>query len=282
MRAAFALMFVLSQSYGLDAYAVDIDVGDRPISLPLPDGFVELTPAMSPYYEAMQAYIAPTNIRYVTLIRENDAQALGRNEAVELARYINVETEKSISASSVSPQSFAELRKVLREQSEELYAIVENKVPDMISRGNKALSEQFDADVAVELGGIVPLPIHVDTEQMLGSSTFVTVGASADGENPDSVVLAVTTLVVRVKDKVLFLYFYGHESDLDWTRAAAAEWANSILAVNPWSAAEQRTAEGTFWSRIDWNQVLEQALFAALIGGAIAFASVLYRKRKKQ
>jgi hypothetical protein len=152
----------------------------------------------------------------------------------------------------------------------------------MISRGNKALSDQFDADVAVKLGGIVPLPIHLDTEHLLGSSMYLTVGVTAEGENADSTVLAVTTLILRVKDKVLFLYFFGRESELDWTRAAAEEWANAILAANPWSVAEQRTAEGTVLSRIDWNQVMEQALFAALIGGAIAFASNLYRKRKKQ
>jgi hypothetical protein len=96
------LAVTLLQGLGLDVRALEIEVGDRPINLPLPDGFVELTPAMSPYYETMRAYIGPNNLRYATLITANDAEALLRGQDIELERYINVESENGISATSVS------------------------------------------------------------------------------------------------------------------------------------------------------------------------------------
>ena len=102
------LIFVLLLLHGvsLNASAVEVKVGDRLISVPLPDGFVELAPQMSPYYETMRAYIAPNNVRYLTLITEDKAEALLRGEDVELGRYINVESEKGISATSISSGQF--------------------------------------------------------------------------------------------------------------------------------------------------------------------------------
>lgn len=276
------LTFILLQGLGLDVRALEIEVGDRPVNLPLPDGFVELTPAMSPYYETMRAYIGPNNLRYATLITANDAEALLRGEDIDLERYINVESEKGISATSVSSAQFADFRGILRSQIDDMYANVEEQLPELVTNGNHELSEEFDADIALELGGLVPLPIHLDTDNAMANSMFMTVGATVDGENIGADVVAATSLFLHVKDKVLFLYVYGQESELEWTREAAERWATDILAANPLSAAEQRAVERSDSISIDWSQVLEKALIGALVGGAIGLFSFLFRKRQKQ
>jgi hypothetical protein len=215
------LAVTLLQGLGLDVRALEIEVGDRPINLPLPDGFVELTPAMSPYYETMRAYIGPNNLRYATLITANDAEALLRGQDIELERYINVESENGISATSVSSAQFTDFRSILQSQIDNMYATVEKQLPELVSKGNHELSEEFDADLAVELGGLVPLPIHLDTDNAMANSMFMTVGATIDGKDVDADIVAATTLFLHVKDKVLFLYVYGQESELEWTREAA-------------------------------------------------------------
>ena len=50
------LAFLLIQGVTLRVGAVEIEVGSRLINLPLPDGFVDLTPNMSPYYEFTRAF----------------------------------------------------------------------------------------------------------------------------------------------------------------------------------------------------------------------------------
>ncbi len=276
------LAFLLLQGMSLNVSAVEIEVGDRPVNLPLPGGFVELTPQMSPYYDAMKAYIAPSNVRFLTLITASKADALLRGEEVELDRYMNVETEKGISRSSVSTDQFSELRDIVRDQIVDIYAEIENKLPDFIDEGNRELSQKFDIDVAVELGGMVPLPVHLDTESAIANSMFMTVGASADGESLGTDVLAATTLILHVKDKVIFLYVYGKESDLEWTREAAARWATDIRAANPLSTSEQRAVERSSSSGINWSRVFEKALIGAFLGGIIGFISFLFGRRKKQ
>ena len=280
MKLIFAFLLILGAS--LQVGAVEVQVGDRPINIPLPDGFVELTPQMSPYYETMQAYVAPSNVRYLTLITANKAEALLRGEDVELDRYINVESERGISTSSISSTQFVEFRDFLRDQLDDLYAKVDEQLPGIVDKGNTIVSEKFDAEIAVELGGMVPLPIHLDTNDAIANSLFMTVGATVDGETVGNSVLAATTLFMHVKDKVLFLYVYGAESDLDWTREVAASWAADIIAANPLSTEEKRAVEQSDPLGIDWSKVLEKALIGALAGGVIGFFATVLRRRKKE
>ncbi len=276
------LALLLIQGFSLSAGAVEVKVGDRLINVPSPDGFVELTPKMSPYYETSRAYIAPNNIRYLTLIAEDKAEALLRGEDVELNRYVNVESEKGISAISVSSGQFAELRSILRNQIDELYANVEKQLPQMVDEGNKTVSAEFAADIAIELGGLAPLPIHLDTDHAIANSMFMTVGVAVDGDDVQSSVLAATSLTLHVKDKVIFLYVYGSKSDLNWTRQVAAMWATDIVAANPMSTAERRAVDKSDSFGINWSQVLEKALIGALVVGLIAFVSLFFRKNKKE
>lgn len=276
------IAFLLIQGVSLSAGAVEVKVGDRLINVPLPDGFVELTPKMSPYYETMRAYIAPSNVRYLTLITEDRAEALLRGEYVELDRYMNVESEKGISATSVSSGQFTELRSIFRNQINDMYANVEKQLPEIVAEGNKTVSAEFAADIAVELGGLVPLPIHLDTDNAIANSMFMTVGATVDDEDVGTDVLAATMLFLHVKDKVIFLYVYGSKSELDWTRDAAATWAADIVAANPLSTDEKRAVDKSDSFGGNWSRVLEKALIGALVGGVIGFASFFFRKRKKE
>lgn len=217
----------------LNADAAEIVVGERTISIPAPEGYVELTPDMSPYYESMWAYVAASNNRYLTLIHESTAAAIRRGDAVEIGRYMNIETEKTISRMSVSAAQFGEFQDVLRNQLFELTARMQEKLPELTRAGNASLSEQFDADLAVELGGVIPLPVHYDTDNAIASSMYMTVSATVNGEDMGSDVLSATMLTLYVGDKVLFLYVYGAQSDLLWTRETASAWADSIVAGNP-------------------------------------------------
>ena len=267
---------------GVNAEAVEIDVGNRQVSVPLPDGYVELTPEMSPYHETMEAYIAPSNIRFLSLIRTSDAEAILRGEVADLSRYMNIESEKGITAASVSSDTYDELRHVLRTQMDDLVARANEQLPGIIEEGNATVSEAFDADVAVDLGGMVPLPIHLDTTNSMAYSMYLTVGVSTNGEETSNDVIAATMLALHVKDKVLFLYIYGSESDLDWTREFASVWAAEIVAANPMSVEVKQAVERPGSRGINWDQVLEKAAVGALIGGVIGILGFLLGRRKKE
>lgn len=276
------ILGLLSVFYSLNAMAFDIQLEDRTISLPAPDGFVELTPKMSPYYETLRAYVGPTNVRHLTLIGQDEADALLRGEVVDLARYINVETPKNMSGTSVSSTQFMRLRNLLRTQIEELYAKAEAQLPEIIGEANKVVSSKLSADVAVELGGMVPLPIHLDTDNAIANSMYMTVDTTVDEGARVSEVLSATTLVLHVKAKVLFLYIYGQESDLEWTRDTASKLSAAIVQANPLSDSERLAVARSESRAIDWNAVIQKAAIGAVIGGIFGLISLFFRKRKKE
>ncbi len=276
-KHSLILALLLISGFGLNASAIEISIGDRPIELPLPEGFVELTPEMTPYYESMKAYKAPSNIRYTTLITSDAAQAILNGEAIDLGRYIAVETEKTISEVSATFKDFSDLRTMVRTQIGQTYAEVEKQLPDMLNKGNAVLSDEFSVDAVVEVGGMVPLPVHLDTDTAVAHSMYLSVGASVDNQDLDKSVIAATVLFLHVKDKVMFVYVYGPESDLEWTRETAARMATDIVAANPLTAELEQALNKTGFG-INWNQVIK----SALIGGAIGLVVFFVRRRKEE
>ncbi len=266
----------------LSVGAVDIDVGGRQVTVTIPGGYTELTPNMSPYYETTQAYIAPSNYRYLSLIPKAKADALLSGEIVELERYMNVESEKGISTQSVSAAMFDEFRGILRTQLDETFEEVSKRLPGMFDEANAKLSESFDVDIALSTENMVPLPIHLDSTNALAFSMYINFEFSINDEDMGSDVVAGTMLFLHVKDKVLFLYVYGPESDLEWTRDFAANWAVQIIAANPVSAEVKRALDRPVSHGVNWDRVLENAVLGGLIGVFIGFFVMLLRRRNKK
>ena len=262
---------------GISASALEVDVGERRIEFPLPEGLVELTSDMQPYYQTINAYVAPGNLRYFTLLPAADAEALLGGQQIELRRYINVETAQAIKDKSVSTAEFSELRATYLAQNTEMYAGLEEKLPDLLRGGNDAVSRELDVDVVVELGGFIPQPVHANTDETIANSMFMTVNTSVDGVEASPVVLAATTLLLHVSDKVVFLYVYGAQADLEWTRSTAAAWAGAILAANPLSGAEQTAVDQP--GRL--GKILVSALLGAVLAGGAALLTVLFRRRRE-
>lgn len=277
-----AATLLLLQAIAASAWGVEITVGNRPVELPMPAGFVQLTPDMAPFYEAMRAYIPPTNERYVTLITEEMARKIRRGEAVEFVRYINVEAEKQVARASLSSADFAEFRSIMRSQIETMFAQAEENIPGLIDRGNEIASDQLGAEIEVEIGQIVPLPVHLDTETAIANTNLMSVATSIDGEQAVAQRVAGTMLALHVMDKMLFLYVYGAESDVEWTRDMAASWAADILAANAPSRDELLASAEPPQAGIDWNRVLERAGIGAGIAVLIGLLSLVFRRRRQE
>ena len=281
IKHLLTIALTMLASFCFSAYAVEIEIGDRSLNVNIPAGYVELTPAMSPYYETMRAYIAPTNTRYFTLIPTDDADALLRGEVVNLERYINVESQESLDNVSVSAEMYDSFRDVLRTQMDAIVEEVNKMLPGIVDRGNARVSEAFDLDVAVTPGNMVPLPIHVDSANAMVYSMYMKLSTSVDGEVTYGGVVSATASTLHVRDKVLFIYVYGSETDLEWSREFSSRWTEQIFALNPISMAEQSAVAQSGSSGI-WDGVLKKAAIGALIGGLLGGFGFLIGRRKKE
>ncbi len=265
------------------AHANDVSIGGRSISVPTPDGFAELTPAMSPYYESTQAYVVPTNERYFSYIPGDAAAAILVGDDPVFSRNLAIESEKRISGVSVTGADFAELKRVFREQNQQVVDEVMAQIPEAFESGSERLSDEFDVDLAMSVNNLVQLPAHLDSERALGFSMYLNYQVDVDGQ-VESERLAVSTVILHVMDKVLFLHVYGGKDDLDWTRSFGEAWGKQILAANPVPAeiAAVVDSPARSASSIDWQQVLQKAAIGGGIGAVIGLAGWASRRRKSR
>lgn len=77
--------------------------------------------------------------------------------------------------------------------------------------------------------------------------------------------------------KVIFLYCYGPQKELKWTRNASKAWADMIMANNDQPPSRPSDSLG-----MDWNKVIEEGMLGAIGGGLFVFIFAVFLKLKKK
>ena len=97
---------------------------------------------------------------------------------------------------------------------------------------------------------------------------------------PFSIIAITTVTFIYVKGKILFLYSFAGESDLEWSQNTSKQWANSVIAANP-SDFTSKINESILGSiSIDWGEVGIKGLIGAGVGLLFGLFSWLYNRRK--
>lgn len=226
------LIFCLTALAATASSAQEIDIGNSKIELPAPAGFTQLTPAMSPYYETMKAYETDQSVRHATFIRAEDAEKLLAGELPDLYRYVNVETPSNVLNIDISDELFDELKTVLRTQNQELFKLAEAQIAEALESGDKAVSEEFDVDLAMSVTNMMMMPIHYESKDALAFSMFINYSVEVDDVGAEEDVTAATVVSARVGGKLLNLNIYGKKTDLEWTQVLGAAYLDRILAAN--------------------------------------------------
>ncbi len=256
--------------------ATEISIGGVSLTVPNPTGFDAVTPEMRALYELQKRFVPSTNEEYAAFIPVADVSAALQNEIPALPRRFTVQTAKSLVDKPVSTSEFSELKNIIRTQNDRILKKVESRLPGLMRKMNEGFEEQYDIDPAFSVSQMVPLPAHEETDRTLSYSALVRYDMNDAEGKPYSFVSVVTATFVHVKGKVLFLYSFAEEADLDWSRDRSRQWASDVVLANPPDRqsviAESRPSRG---AGIDWGRVGAKALAGAIIGlliGLIAWA----------
>lgn len=176
----------------------------------------------------------------------------------------------------VGSEDFEELENLTKRQNKKIIESMESEIPGHFESISKGISEEFDVDFAVKLAGMMPLEPHYESDNALSYSMYVSYGTSVEGMKKNFSV-ASTATYLNVAGKVLFLYCYGPQGELDWTRRTSRAWADAVLASNSRPPAGRSIGRG-----IDWNEVLEKGLIGAVVGSLIALALGLARRSRSK
>lgn len=265
----------------LVAAANTISVGGQSVKVPTPSGYAPVTSEMSELYELQKMFVAPTNEEFITFIPEELIPAVLQGEIPEINRWFSVQTARTIASRAVTSTDFRGVKDKIRTENDQLIKKVEGQLPGLMGKINEDFSGKYDVNLALSLSQLVPLPVHDESERSLAYSAFIKYNMNDEHGRPATFVSVVTMTLVHVNGRLLFLYSYGDENDLEWTRRASKEWVTRLISDNPGTLETRATESAPSSARgIDWGKVGAKAIVGGFIGLIAVLIGGLFNRRK--
>lgn len=261
------------------AYAETFSVGGKELVIPSPQGFSRVTQQMDVVYRMSLQMVDPKNDQLAYYISDSDIPSAMAGELPSLERTFLLKVNKQLKNMVIGSKDFAELKSMTKRQNKEIFESVKSQVPGLMKGTSEGISQEFDVDFALQISQMLPLDPHYEADNALAYSMYINYGVSAEGTKEELIVSATTTFV-NVSGKVLFLYCYGPQDELEWTRNASKSWAENVMISNIQPPTRSSDGRG-----MDWNKVFERGILGAIIGGLIALifgVLSIFKKRKKR
>lgn len=256
------------------AVANKISVGERDIRIPTPADFAPVTPGMGELYEMQALFVAPGNQEFITFVSEQIVPQLLQGEIPVLDRRFSVQTATSMLRAELSTDDFHDLKTVLKAENNEIVRRVAEQVPGLMDQLNADFDRYYQIDPALSMSQLIPLPVHHDGLRSMAYSAFTQYRMNDEDGEPFDFIVTVTATFVHVNGRVLFLYAYGSEDDLDWTREAAKAWTADIIAANPQAARAGMSATRR-GAGFDWTRIIA----VGVLGGIVMLVAGLLKRR---
>ena len=210
-----SLVLLVSSSNAANS---EIVVESTKISIPAPEGFVNVTqtwPEVMAHFESMSSPI----MRYqAVLLPAEDVEA----QETFLNRYLTVQTSRQFEPVDFTPDLFAELRQELRGQMREIFDEVMEDINENLSETAK--------DLNVKIGETLHIPFESESENHIGFSMLTNV-SSPDNE----MIIANSYALVFAENRLIYTYVYSRYSsadDLAWTQNTLEKWVEEIVKSN--------------------------------------------------
>lgn len=270
MKSSLLILFL--SFFGIQfAYAETYRVDDTDLNIPAPIGFVRVTPQMNAVYRLSQLTTSSSNEQLAFYIQEKDGPAAMSGALPKLNRYFSLQLNKRLKGAIVTGKDFGNFKNVIKRQNADLIKSLESQFPSLFDIKSRQISKAFNIQIALRLTTMIPLEMHVDENNAFAYSFFGKLGISTE-ENQKDLILSGTCSFINVSDKVVFLYCYGEQDDLDWTRTASRDWAERIL--NNTSTEAQKTTARTNQA-LDWGKVGERTLIGVTAVAVVFLGSYL-------
>jgi hypothetical protein len=185
---------------------------------------------MSALLSYQQHFVTSANIEFVAFIPETDAPAALLGQVHEPARRFSVQTAKNLQDRTVTPENFASLQRTYKEGIEQKVRQMEAQLPGLSAQLNQKLRTS-KLDQAFNLQSVIALPVHAQTDRSISNSMIMKLERTEDGRTVTFVRVSTLTLA-WVNGRVLFLYTFGEQEDLTWSREASARWVAGIQQAN--------------------------------------------------
>ena len=207
------------------------NVGGQQISIPNPESYVRVTPAMGAVYRLHKSAKDPYNKLLASYISQSEAEMAMRGELPASTRGFYLKVLKTVEKESATPQDFAQLKKMIKIENRKNKSSNLSKLQEIVDESSKSLSQELGVDLSFDVSEMIPLEPHYESSNTFSYSMYIVSKVSAMGEQTEYVMAGTLTLI-NVAGKVVSLYSYGTQADLEWTQKAGQVWADKAIASN--------------------------------------------------
>ena len=274
MKKLFCTLALLMAATSMFARTHTFEVAGKTIVVPVPQGFVRVTEDMTAVNRLCEQVAAadPANDTLASYILESGVPTAMAGEIPTLDRYFILKVNKGMQNLTVGKNDFAEFKKIIRNQNDELFKNATPQTREAVSKMSEGVSQDYDINFAMEINQMVPLAPHYEEENAIAFSMFANYEVAAEEVKKTNIVAATVTLL-NAAGRVLFLNSYGPQGDLEWTRTASRDWANEVMESNT-----QPPPGSPSGRRFDWNEIMGKGLVGAIAGGLVALIAMVFRR----
>lgn len=247
----------------------EFNVGGKSIHIPAAEGFEIVTPEMTAVNKLSLKNADVDNELFAYYIEESNVEMALAGEIPPLLRTIAVKANYGLQKHSISVKAFKEFKETVKTQNEIILDSIKAKIPELSDKISSELSDAFNEDMDISVSNMIPLPFHYEDENTISFSMYLSYGIE-NSSILESTKVVGTVTYVNVAGKVLFLYVYAPQNELEWSRKTSQKWVKEIIATNSTPPKKK--------SGINWMK----ALFSGLVWGGIAFIFGLISSIKKK
>ena len=207
------------------------NIGGQQISIPNPERYARVTPEMNGVYLLYKSTKDPYHKLLAYYIPQSDVEIAMRGEIPSSEKGFYLKVLKVAERESTTPQDFAEIKKAIKTQNKENQASNISKLQEIVQESGRSIGKELDVDLALNVSQMIPLDPHYESENVFSYSVYLVSQVSVMGEQQEYVTAATATLV-NLSGKVISLYSFGEQADLEWTQKASLTWAKKAIASN--------------------------------------------------
>ena len=254
-------------------YADSFDIGGRLIEVPTPIGFVRVTSDMAEVKRLSDQIVDPVNDTLAFYIPEAAVPAALSGQIPDLDRYFMLKVNKKLKAYTASIAEFVDMQNSVASQNKKIFEEFKEKMPAYFDQINGNFKKEYGSDFKLGVSQMIPLEPHHKSENAFAYSMFMNVGSASQ---QSASATPATATFLNTSGRILFLYSYGAEDDLAWTRESSQAWHTAILSRN--TPPPQKSSR----AGLDWGMVAGKAVAGAFIGGIVALIGGIISKKKKK
>ena len=157
---------------------ITITVGDRPLKIPAPEGFVRCDGIDADWDQITTSVLPANNHMQVTFGTPADQEAIRKGEPTDYSRNFNVQSIRSLETQEIGEKTFASLRQNMKKELLAMRDKIEADVQKLVKQGNREVSEQYGVDVALSISDVAMLGFFEESDTAIGFTMAMKLGAA--------------------------------------------------------------------------------------------------------